>query len=331
MLETEELCRGTAYYGHADILRRAAGWTGPIPAVVPHGVYLDPSQLWHGDTRARVSAVLCYPDYAVEAFERVTRKLVVPSAAPFVYALDQVPSPTEPPRGTLFFPVHSTHNVVAEQPWDDLAERLSGLPTTHGPIRVCMYWRDVQLGHHKPFERCGLDVVCAGHVFDNCFLPRLLTLLRHARSVATSGFGSHLAYAAMADRVVVPLPSIAPPEPAELEQLRATEPDADRTGVEQPPDLTSRVRSAFFATKFDETTVNRQRGLAEELLGAHNRLRSDELYEMFSRLSRLDWTGTVAPSSTGARRFVTPMAWRRLPSRTRRASFLSTGTRSPNS
>jgi hypothetical protein len=201
-LVTHEAFPPNAFYGMADVLKRYCGLSpgSSLKAVVPHGVYLSDSYLWEQEAQALVPAVLCYPPYRGPAYIRGTTKKVILSASPYLYAAALLQ--TQPPplrRGTMFFPVHSTHWITALAGFEEMAEDLVNLEEDYQPVTVCMYWRDINLGRHVPFRERGLPVVCAGHMFgDPDFLYRMYHLCSLHRYASGNGMGTHLLYAVKA-------------------------------------------------------------------------------------------------------------------------------------
>jgi len=79
--------------------------------------------------------------------------------------------------GALFSPVHSTHHIDAVLDHEGMARALSDLPAPYQPAKVLLYWKDMLLGSWKPYLDQGLEVFCAGHMFDPGFVPRLYEIL----------------------------------------------------------------------------------------------------------------------------------------------------------
>lgn len=316
-LSTDEVCQANAFYGHAQVLKRAAGWTEPLPAVVPHGVSMVPGEIWRVESRAPLSAVFCYPPYMQSAYERVTQKLVVPSGAPILYVLDEIAEPPER-RGTIFFPSHSTHHITIDGPWEALATKLAALGGPFAPVTVCVYWRDVQLGRHVPFIDRGLDVVCAGHIYDDHFLYRLVSLLRMHIFAATSGLGSQLFFAAAAGCVVTALPGLGQPARSEVGTSASHESNVDLTGCALPPGIAEQVLDVLLPEEPGGGDPVMQRAVADEVLGRDRQLRGEDLFAEFMRLRRVDRRGILTRDAGDRIRIVPPMAWQRRAARIRR-------------
>jgi hypothetical protein len=144
--------------------------------------------------------VLCYPPYRERSYREHTDKRVVLSAAPFLYVAEMLKNEPRPERsGTIFFPSHSTHWNTAHMDYELMAKQLTLLPDQYQPITVCIYWRDVNLCRHIPFQDCGIKVVSAGHIYQNpYFLHRLYHLCSLHRDASGNAPGSHLFYSVTA-------------------------------------------------------------------------------------------------------------------------------------
>lgn len=185
-----ELYEPNRNYGAAKILRDYSGFTGPIPAVIPHGVQYD-SRLFPGEVNARPRSVLSWPVYRDAGWAQY--KHMVPSCAPFLYAL-ALAGPEDPSvkrEGTLFVPMHSVHVMNLDVDWRGLAKSLKDLEQ---PVTVQLYWRDMELGHDKYFTRTGYEVVCAGKGNDDDFFFNVIKYLRRVKYACSNDIGSHLFY-----------------------------------------------------------------------------------------------------------------------------------------
>jgi len=182
-------------YGAATILKTYAGVSQDrsIRAVVPHGVYYRRSSMTLSEKLAQLPAALAFPPYRVRTYAR-HGKLAIPSTSPFVYA-SRLLEPDAVRRGNLFIPVHSTVVITVETDWESIASRLVEWQAGSGRVDVLIYWRDYQLGRHRPFVDKGLRVVSAGHYNDPDFLLRQVHLLSQYEGVLTNGPGSHVFYA----------------------------------------------------------------------------------------------------------------------------------------
>jgi hypothetical protein len=199
-------------YGAARVLKDYAGYPldKPLFAIVPHGVYLSiDEEAPHYEKDVKLPAVLSFPEYVDAAFKRGSRKVVIPSAAPFLYALARVGGLPryEQRKGLIFFPMHSTAKVRVESPLDEIAEGLLELPDEYQPVTVCAHWYDYSIGLHKPFEERGFTIVSAGHLSDESFMYRLIHLMAVHQYAGSNALASNTFYS-----IAAGMPYWIPPE-----------------------------------------------------------------------------------------------------------------------
>jgi hypothetical protein len=167
--------------------------------VIPHGVYLSSSGGFEQEFKAGLPGIYCFQDSRKPIYLRESDAAVVSGAAPWLYLLAMAGKPKTEGRGTIVFPVHSTDEIKKSiSRRDDFITMLQNLPEEMQPVRVCMYWRDIQLGSHKPYLEASIPVVTAGHMFDENFADRLLRIMRSAVYLVTNELGSHIFYGAAA-------------------------------------------------------------------------------------------------------------------------------------
>ena len=187
-------------YGFARILKEYAGYPPdtPVNAVIPHGVYLDGTHIFPGEVVAPVPAVLSYPRYRSRLWWKTTRKTVIPSASPFVYALEMFRFPEREREGTIFFPQHSTAGTGTSLDLDGIVRELCALPDEFRPVTVCVHWHDVLGGLAQVFRGEGFDCVSAGTLHDPDFLLRWLHLVSRHKYAASNCVSGALFYAVKA-------------------------------------------------------------------------------------------------------------------------------------
>jgi hypothetical protein len=323
-LVTQEIFEGNAYYGFDLVLKEYAGLPPeyPLKAVVPHGLTLDPGFVWKEERDAPLPGVLCYEPHRRPLYARACDKLVLPAASPYLYALELLrEAPPEQREGTLVFPSHSTHHFETGADMTALADTLLELPEEAGPVRVCMYWRDVELGHDRAFSSRGFEIVTAGHIFDPAFPFRLCHLLARHRHAAGNQLGSHMLYAVASGCDYFHVGELWPRSVDDL--LRPSSRVGEVAWVE--PDL-PRVRELYermvsaFTRSFGGTDAQDQHALMEYFLGAEHLVAPEELRRTLATLERADRWGHRS-SGPHARRV--PPARMRRRYRRARASLAS--------
>lgn len=290
VLETRELFAPNAYYGNDQALKAYCDWPAdrPLKAIIPHGVVFNREYTWESERRSSLPVVLAYPGFRVPAYRKVTRKLVVPGTAPFVFVcrlMQQGPAPRR--TGTLFFPAHSTHGVTVQTDHHAIAGRLSGLEPKFQPVRVCMYWKDYLAGRHLPYAARGLEIVSAGHMFDPSFMFRLYHLLSMHRFATSTTEGSYIFYAVQAGCVYFHLEGFG------AESLPNTAANSDDVCTHPEADA---VISAF-SGEFEEVTA-RQRQIVEAFMGSANIASPTRLRAILETADALDRYG-LAPRLEG--------------------------------
>jgi len=204
--KTSEFFAGNAFYGIDLIIKKYANLSPnyPLKAIVPHGVNLSDDKVWEAELQSLLPTIWAYPPYRVKSYLKqlpndYPRKQVIPAVSPFLYLIELLKNQPKPKRqGTIFFPFHSTHHIIVKMDDESLAEKLEQLPDTLKPITVCIYWKDYHLGRHIPFEKRGIRVVSAGHIYDPDFLFRFYHLCSLHQYASSNGLGSHLFYAVKA-------------------------------------------------------------------------------------------------------------------------------------
>lgn len=183
-------------YGLGKWLRRDLA----LPASVPLHIHMD-----HG---VRVSDVMTNCDLLSDRpiffttaaqrdeYYKQTGKRAYVSGSPFVACrrLNQI-EPASEARGTVAFPVHSTHLIDVVIDWEQYADDLLSLPAEYQPVTVCLYWKDLLAGRHTPFIERGMAVVTTGHMADPDFATIFYTILRRHRYCTSNMVGSYTFYA----------------------------------------------------------------------------------------------------------------------------------------
>lgn len=190
MLVNLEPWIGNQYYGIGAIYKRYArlSWWHPLNCRLQHGVklwtmYKSPMDLpeeiaFYIPPCSSVPFLTYKPEHA-EFFTKHGFANVHAIGAPVVYMQRFIKKCSEgtPRKGTIAFPCKSTHFADVTTDYSEYAELLLQLPDKFKPIKVCMYYLDIDKGRDLPFLDRGLDVVCNGkllsqrflyHFYDNC-------------------------------------------------------------------------------------------------------------------------------------------------------------------
>ncbi|OHY42057.1 hypothetical protein BCV63_10250 [Cylindrospermopsis raciborskii CS-508] len=206
LLNTCEVFAPNAYYGNDLIYKLYADLPVkyPLKAVLPHApdFYVNSrDKVWESELVNSLPEIWCYGNRSTQIYSQALKnikidKKVVPSASPFLYLLKLIQPDSIIPerRGTIFFPTHSTHHIIDNTSFEILASKLDCLGEEYRPISVCIYWRDFNLGRHLPFEKRGMKIVSAGHMYDPEFLFRFYHLCSLHKYSCANDYGTAILY-----------------------------------------------------------------------------------------------------------------------------------------
>lgn len=145
--------------------------------------------------RNRFKHLFVYGMPQVKTHEQYVKR-VYPIGAPFVnYRHKAGIVQSASASGTTVFPSHTSIIARAELDWVAFAEEVANLPTVFHPVRVCLFYLDIELGRAQPFLERGIPVVTAGHKLDFNFPVRFYQIVSQSRWVAGNHIGSFAYYA----------------------------------------------------------------------------------------------------------------------------------------
>ncbi|MBE8998100.1 glycosyltransferase [Nostoc sp. LEGE 12447] len=276
-LQTHEVFFGNSFYGMDFTIKKYVNFSEkyPLKVLLVHGPDLSNNHLWQAEIESPLLNIYCYPSYREDVYINAvknceTTKKIIPAASPFLYATEILKKEPKPKRsGTIFFPSHSTGYVTVQMDFEALAEKLIHLDDEYQPVTVCLYWKDFNLGRHIPFQKRGIQIVSAGHVFDPNFLFRFYHLCSMYRYACGNELGTHIFYSIKSGCSYFHLNSIESTYTAESEALLKH--DIAYT----PPDRELALKS-LFAEPQPQTTPA-QMAIVDYYLGANNFKSSSEL------------------------------------------------------
>ncbi len=198
--ETVEWHESNMYYG---IARQLKGYCklredSLFPATVSHGHFIN--HAWQVEVEAPLPAMLgidtCYtkylgskttkPAFAIGPYTFYSQTLV---DAAKLAAIKEILGKT-----LLVVPPHSTHHATHQTAEGYMESCIAPYKGEFAHVLVLMYWKDVLLGRAKTFADQGFVPVCAGHMYDEDFLPRLKGILALADSAAIFQPGTFIPY-----------------------------------------------------------------------------------------------------------------------------------------
>jgi hypothetical protein len=162
--KTPELFPPNDFYGHASVLKRYCGLPSDfqIPAVLPHGVSINHST-WQVELDAPYPSIFAISEEQRLKYADITDKRVYVIGSVMHYAerliADEINEIRSAAEGTVAFPAHSTHHLTADFDQTAFIDSLQDLPVEMKPVRVCLYWRDIQLKRHLKYMEAGFEFI----------------------------------------------------------------------------------------------------------------------------------------------------------------------------
>lgn len=97
-------------------------------------------------------------------------------------------------RNLLVFPSHSIEGLISEYNIENFCKKIDEISKDYDSVRICMYYKEVALKKHIPYQKHGFEVVTAGHFNDYNFIPRLKSIILTSDMTMSNEIGSHLGY-----------------------------------------------------------------------------------------------------------------------------------------
>ena len=94
----------------------------------------------------------------------------------------------------LVFPSHSIDCSTAQFDYDKFIKEIKKVGKNFDNIRICMYYQDINLKNHIPYQNEGFEIVTAGHFNDYNFLKRLKSFILTSDMTMANDIGTHLGY-----------------------------------------------------------------------------------------------------------------------------------------
>ena len=153
----------STYYGAATIFRRYARLPAAVPlpfgwqhgwtrAKHPHDALPDAVENWMWTAARAEEFAAAFPECRFRA-----------AGAPFAY-LHKLLGPARPavPRGSIFFPAHSSPHCNTSFDSAQLIDRIKALPAEFHPVTMSVYFLDIERGRHLPYVAAGFPIVSNG-------------------------------------------------------------------------------------------------------------------------------------------------------------------------
>ena len=199
--KTIEIFRPNDFYGHASLIKRYCGISDEyaLPAIYPHGISSS-DYVWKTELNHPMPFLLLKSEIQSALYSKYCDKPSWIIGAPNCYGArllsTELTKIRDKAKGTLVFPVHSTHHITKGYNAIEFTDHLKGLPDKFGTVTVCLGWRDIQLKLHQRYASEGFECTTAGHMFDKDFLLRFLRILVSKQAVVVNHLGTAAFYAA---------------------------------------------------------------------------------------------------------------------------------------
>ena len=187
------------YYGHGSVLSKIF----PInhQTRIEHGLFFG-DYLHKQNLFPNIKNIITFSEYRKKIIEKQTDKNVL-CVGPYIHYADlllnqeNLKSIKEQLGKTLLiFPSHSTRGVQANFDTEKLINDIENIKQEHQfqSVIVSLYWKDIQLNKHLPYQQKGYTIVCSGFLYDQYFLSRMKTIIHLADVTLSNNIGTHIGY-----------------------------------------------------------------------------------------------------------------------------------------
>ena len=97
-------------------------------------------------------------------------------------------------KSLLVFPSHSIEGSISKFDFEGFIDQIKTFAGDFDTVRVCLYYKDIQLKRHEFYQKNGFEVVTAGHLNDYYFLPRLKNIIELSDMTMSNNVSTHLGY-----------------------------------------------------------------------------------------------------------------------------------------
>ncbi len=201
LLSTSELHKSNDWYGIATILKQYAGVNKhtSIKACIEHGLYLS-DDMFDQDVKSDIPTVITMGKNRLPVIKKLAKKKAV-AIGPYIhYAKSSlskrqfIKEKQRLKKNLLVFPVHSTGASKVEYDINNFCEEIKRVGKNFDNIRICLYWKDVQHGLDRYFQKEGFECITAGYMLDPMFLPRLKSMIELSDFTMSTEAGTHVGY-----------------------------------------------------------------------------------------------------------------------------------------
>ncbi|MBO7082039.1 MAG: hypothetical protein J6V99_08420 [Neisseriaceae bacterium] len=187
------------WYGHGYVLSKIF----PInhQTRIEHGLFFG-DYLHKQNLFPNIKNIITFSEYRKKIIEKQTDKDIV-CIGPYIHYADLLLNQADLKllkeqfgKTLLIFPSHSSRGIYADFNMEEFIEKIEEVKQEHQfkTVIVCLYWKDIQLNKHLPYQQKGYTVVCSGFLYDQYFLSRMKTIIHLADVTLSNNIGTHIGY-----------------------------------------------------------------------------------------------------------------------------------------
>jgi len=171
-----------------------------IRASIEHGIYASYTY-WDCDTNCKFPGILTMGEIRRPILEKICPQKQIHTIGPYINYVKRLLNDADMKKekkklgkNLLVFPAHSTHHIEQEFDNEKFCEKITELSKDFDSVTICLYWKDILLKGASDYLDLGFNCVCAGHIYDPMFLPRLKSIIELSDQVVSNITGTHLGY-----------------------------------------------------------------------------------------------------------------------------------------
>lgn len=209
-----EIHKPNDWYGHAKIFKQFLGLSKnyQFKFIIEHGLHLVKDVL-DIELETNLPSFVTYSDFRANVIKKYKKNVFC--VGPFIHYAPHYLTTQQLlnekgrlGKTILLFPSHSSGDLDFKYDIKALCKKVEKLARNHNSIRVCLYWKDVLLGHAKFYKSFGFECVTAGHILDPLFLPRLKSIIETSDLTISNIAGNHVGYCIFMNKPHIILPQI---------------------------------------------------------------------------------------------------------------------------
>ncbi len=279
----DEIYRGNSLYGISKNLKLFSNWKKPFKACIEHGVYFGKTIIPEETFESGFPGIITFSKSRNRYLREVTCKPII-SIGPYIAYANHYISNYKDIKKTLgktliVFPTHSGEGINAEFDCGVFVSKIETFREMHGfkTVIVCLYYNDILLNRHKPYEEMGYRIVTAGRRDDPFFLSRLKSFINISDYSLSNSVGTHIGYCAFLGKGHLILKS---------DDLHYSGNLADQAGIDEEWYKNKKeVESAF--SRYEETITSEQLKIVDKYWGTSLVKDPKELFDIFCKLEKV--------------------------------------------